>query len=117
MNAKVVRPAVVFAIVTLATFVLSMLHVFKPSAPKAAAGSAVKLGDLYRGETVYSQNCASCHGADGGGGVGPALVARGIPLARIKSRIDAGSGVMPPRLVSGQAEEDVIAYVASLTTK
>lgn len=25
------------------------------------------------GESVYTDNCASCHGADGSGGVGPAL--------------------------------------------
>ena len=114
---EAIRPLALFATVTVATFVLATLHVFKPSAPKAAVGSGVKLGDLYRGETVYMQNCASCHGADGGGGVGPALVARGIPVARIKSQIDAGGGVMPAQLVSGQAEEDVIAYVASLTAK
>ncbi len=30
--------------------------------PTAAAGAA-----------VYADNCASCHGGDGGGGVGPAL--------------------------------------------
>ncbi len=117
MGSKAVRPLVLFAAVTVATVVLATLHVFKPSAPRAAIGSGVKLGDLYRGETVYMQSCASCHGADGGGGIGPALVGRGIPVARIKSRIDAGSGVMPAQLVSGQAEEDVIAYVASLTAK
>ncbi len=114
---KATKPVVLFVAVTVTTVVLATLHVFKPSAPRAAIGSGVKLGDIYRGETVYSQNCAVCHGADGGGGVGPALVGRGIPVAKIKFRIDGGSGVMPPQLVSGQAEEDVIAYVASLTAK
>ena len=114
---KAIRPFALFVAVTATTIVLATLHVFKPGAPKAAVGSGVKLGDIYRGETVYMQNCAVCHGADGGGGVGPALVGRGVPIAKIKSRIDAGSGVMPPQLVGGQAEEDVIAYVASLTAK
>jgi mono/diheme cytochrome c family protein len=117
MRSKALRPLALFVAVTLTTVALALLHVFKPSAPKAAIGSTVKVGDVYRGETVYSQNCAVCHGADGGGGVGPQLVGRGIPLVLIKSRIDAGSGVMPPQLVSGRAEEDVIAYVASLTAK
>ncbi len=33
-----------------------------PADPEAAAGA-----------DVYADNCASCHGGDGGGGVGPAL--------------------------------------------
>lgn len=114
---KAIRPLALFAVVTVTTVVLATLHVFKPSAPKAAVGSGVKLGDLYRGETVYTQTCASCHGAAGEGGVGPPLAARGIPVVRIKAQIDAGGGVMPARLVSGRAEEDVLAYVASLTAK
>jgi mono/diheme cytochrome c family protein len=28
------------------------------------------------GESVYSASCASCHGADGGGGLGPQLAGR-----------------------------------------
>ena len=114
---KAIRPLALFAAVSLTTVVLAALHVFKPGVPKAAIGSGVRLGDVYRGETVYSQNCAWCHGAAGEGGIGPPLAARGIPVARIKAQIDAGGGVMPAQLVSGQAEEDVIAYVASLTAK
>lgn len=30
-------------------------------------------GVLYEGSVVYEENCASCHGATGGGGVGPAF--------------------------------------------
>jgi|TARA_B110000305_G_C19287573_1_gene562484 mono/diheme cytochrome c family protein len=30
-------------------------------------------GVLYEGGEVYAENCASCHGAAGGGGVGPAF--------------------------------------------
>jgi mono/diheme cytochrome c family protein len=29
--------------------------------------------ELVEGRTVYGANCASCHGADGGGGLGQAL--------------------------------------------
>jgi cytochrome c550 len=114
---KAISPLALFAVVSAAAFLLATLHVFKPGTPKAAIGSGVKLGDVYRGETIYTQSCASCHGADGGGGVGPPLVGRGIRVARIKAQIDAGGGVMPARLVGGQAEEDVIAYVASLTAQ
>ena len=30
-------------------------------------------GDLELGERVFAQNCASCHGRNGGGGMGPKL--------------------------------------------
>jgi mono/diheme cytochrome c family protein len=38
-----------------------------PSSSTATAGGAVS------GEAVFASNCASCHGADGTGGIGPAL--------------------------------------------
>ena len=56
--------------------VLAMVVVFvvalftndgSPSPSTAATGGAVS------GEAVFASNCASCHGADGTGGVGPAL--------------------------------------------
>ncbi|MSY24911.1 MAG: c-type cytochrome, partial [Actinobacteria bacterium] len=36
------------------------------STPAAPSGDAV----LVEGQQVYSQNCAGCHGASGGGGYG-----------------------------------------------
>ena len=50
------------------------------------AGGEVE-GLLGEGAEVYEQNCASCHGADGGGGVGPAL-AGGDVLAVFPSVAD-----------------------------
>lgn len=35
--------------------------------------STTVAGDLELGETVFARNCASCHGRDGGGGMGPKL--------------------------------------------
>lgn len=42
------------------------------TAASVAAGSTVK-GDTQKGKTLYQQSCASCHGARGEGGRGPAL--------------------------------------------
>jgi len=39
------------------------------SSPAAPTGDPV----LVEGQQIYSQNCASCHGANGGGGYGPKL--------------------------------------------
>lgn len=115
---KALRPLAVFVFVSAAAFALAEAHVFKPGTPKAAAGSTVQLGDVYRGETVYQQKCASCHGAAGkGGGIGPPLAGATLAPARVKAQIDLGSGAMPGGLVTGGEEEDVLAYVVSIAAK
>lgn len=97
------------------TFTLAQLHLAKPGVPRAAAGSNVVLGDAYRGETIFGQTCASCHGQSGkGGGIGPKLQGLAVSIARVKAQIDAGGGAMPASLLSGQKERDVLAYVAGL---
>lgn len=111
----VVRPLVAFLSVSAIVFTLAQLHVFRPGIPKAAAGAAIELGDSYRGETIFGQTCAGCHGAGGaGGGIGPKLAGDPISLARVKAQIATGGGAMPPALVTGQKEKDVLAYVATL---
>ncbi len=94
---------------------LAVLHPAQPGVPKAVAGSVIELGDTYRGETVFGQTCAGCHGELGkGGSSGPRQNGSPITLELVKARIDAGKGVMPAGLVSGAAEKDVLAYVASM---
>jgi mono/diheme cytochrome c family protein len=107
-----VVPACLFLGVSAAVFALSKLALAEPSAPKATG--EVVLGDAYRGQIVYSQSCASCHGATGEGGIGPKLACNPITLAAAKAQIDAGGGAMPGGLVSGQQEEDVLAYLATI---
>jgi len=108
-------PLVLFIAFSGATFGLAKAHLAKPGTPKVAAGAKIAVGDVYRGQTVFSQSCAGCHGPDGkGGGVGPRLVGDPIPLAQVKAQIEAGGGAMPPNLVSGQKELDVLAFVATL---
>jgi mono/diheme cytochrome c family protein len=108
------RPLVVGAIVVLATFVLAQYAVFEPS---AASVADVAGGDFYRGEVVFERACASCHGPGGeGGSPGPRLVDSGLDAAVIASTIEQGRGVMPPALVTGQEQADVVAYVAAIST-
>jgi mono/diheme cytochrome c family protein len=116
--ARFLRPLALFAVVSAAAFALAETHVLKPGIPKAAAGSKVRVGDAYRGETVFQQSCASCHGDAGKGGpIGPALAGAPLTLARVKAQIDGGGGAMPGGLVSGGEEEDVLAYVASIVAQ
>jgi mono/diheme cytochrome c family protein len=106
-------PALLFVSLSAAAFVLAKLHLAKPGLPKGNA--SVVLGDPYRGQVVFSQRCAVCHGTDGkGGGVGPRLQGDRISLAAIKAQIDSPRGTMPPNLVSGQKERDVLAFVSTI---
>ncbi len=108
----VVIPAVLFLGISGAAFALAKLHLARPGTPRGAAG--VVLGDAYRGETVFQQTCAGCHGAGGTGGIGPRLKGNPLPIGAVKAQIDNGGGTMPPKLVSGPREQDVLAYVATL---
>jgi mono/diheme cytochrome c family protein len=98
--------------VSAAVFLLARLALAEPSAPETSGD--VVLGDAYRGQIVYSQSCASCHGATGEGGIGPALQGNPISIEATKAQIDSGSGTMPAGLVSGAQEEDLLAYLATI---
>jgi mono/diheme cytochrome c family protein len=110
----VVVPALLFALMSGATFALAELHLAKPGTPKATYTGP--LGDPHRGAAIFQSKCASCHGTAGrGGGVGPRLAGSGVSSAAAKAQIDAGGGVMPAGLVAGRDESDVLAYLATIT--
>lgn len=106
------RPVIVGAAVAVGTFALAQAEIFAPSAP---TGGVVAGGDIYRGETVFQRECASCHGAGGEGGIGTALVATGLDAATVLAVVREGRGVMPAGLVSETEEPDIVAYVVSLS--
>lgn len=106
------RPILIGAAVALGTFALAKAQIFEPGVP---AGSAVVGGDIYRGETVFQRECASCHGAGGEGGVGPTLAATGLDSATVIAVVRNGRGIMPAGLVSESEEPDIVAYVVSLS--
>ena len=105
------RPVLVGAAIALGTFALAKAQVFEPS---AAADGPAAAGDAERGAVVFEQECAACHGTGGAGGSGPALQGTGLGAAHVTERVRQGGGVMPPALVSGQDEADVVAYVVSI---
>lgn len=49
--------------------------------PVETAAAAEPAGDAEAGQTLFVGNCAGCHGAEGGGGVGPALTTADGPKA------------------------------------
>jgi len=109
---RVVGPPLVLVVVAGTTFGIAKWHPFSPSSPSAPGTPA---GDVYRGETVFQQTCAGCHGADASGDVGPRLAGAGLATTDVTAVVATGRGVMPAGLVEGQDAADVAAYVASLS--
>jgi mono/diheme cytochrome c family protein len=109
----VVVPAILLVGVTAGVFLLAELHLAKEGA--SAPSGAVVAGDAARGETLFAENCASCHGEAGaGGGVGPTLAGSGVATEDAQATIEDGSGIMPGDLVSGQDLSDVLAYIETI---
>jgi len=106
------RPVLVGAAIVVATFLLAQWPIFEPDAP----ANGVAAGDAGNGEVVFARECSSCHGAGGEGGTGPRLVDSGLDAATIAATIEQGAGIMPPGLVSGDEQADVVAYVVSIAS-
>ena len=97
-----------------------------PAAPTLSDSALVALARdrdaLHEGQEVFTKNCVACHGADGGGIIGPNLtddawIHGGAPSAIHRTII---TGVlekgMPPwgRMLKPEELEQVTAYVISL---
>jgi cytochrome c551 len=110
----IVVPAVLLVGVTAGVYLLAELHLAKDETV-AAPPAATAAGDATRGETLFAENCAGCHGEDGsGGGVGPTLAGSGVEREDAQATIENGSGIMPADLVSGQELSDVLAYLETI---
>ena len=89
------------------------------AAPTTGGQMASAQGDPAHGKQIFVQNCAACHGADGGGGVGPSLKGE-------KARKDTAAAIawikdpkppMPklfPSPLSEKDVDDVAAFVETL---
>ncbi len=99
------------------TLVLTLLPMVACGSQKAADIAALD-GDLANGEVVYDDSCASCHGAAGSGGSGPALDGESEGTEEIIDIILTGEGDMPSFEgdLTDQEIADVAAYVESLGT-
>ncbi len=103
------RPLALMLLVVLVVGGLAAWHPFSPSAAPVTAGAS---GDAARGATLFAASCAACHGADGGGGVGPDIA--GVSAEAALAKIAAGGGAMPAGLVTGPEALDVAAFVDAL---
>ena len=90
---RVVHFVQVVAAVATAAFVI-LLFTNEPQKPAAVPNAGPETG-----QAIFATRCAACHGADGGGGFGPALA--GVVVQRYPNPIDQaavvakGRGAMP----------------------
>ena len=86
----------------------------------AMAAQAASPSPLYTaaqasaGAAAYAQNCAMCHGANLGGGGGPALVGPSVASATVGSVFSVLARQMPatnPGGLSHTQYDDIMAYV------
>lgn len=85
----------------------------EPSGPPPQ--QVVDQGDAAAGKQVFADNCAACHGGDGGGGSGPKLAGEDAytdPQA-VVDQVRNGGGGMPAfeDRLSAQELADVSAFV------
>jgi mono/diheme cytochrome c family protein len=103
------RPLLAGAVVAVAVFLLAQWPIFEPSSE-----GPVLLGGADRGAVLFGEQCAGCHGRNGTGGTGPALADSGLDAEEVDAAIEQGPGIMPAGIVTGQNQEDVVAYVVSI---
>jgi mono/diheme cytochrome c family protein len=61
-----------------------------------AQGTSVPAAELARGKQLFAEKgCASCHGDNAGGGLGPPLSGTPRSLSAVLSRVRNGGGAMP----------------------
>jgi mono/diheme cytochrome c family protein len=113
MFKRVVLGVEILALVAAAGFVIA-LFVYDPDSGGDGGGG----GEPSTGAEIFAANCAGCHGADGGGGVGPqlndgAVVAAYPDPADEAMVISDGMGAMPA--FAGELTPDQIAAVVDYT--
>ncbi len=107
----VVIPALLLAGVSGLAFGIAQEHPARGEEPAAAAGT----DPVSRGEALFAENCAACHGDAGrNASLGPDLAGNPVSIEDARAQIETGGGGMPPNLVEGQELEDVLAYLDTI---
>ena len=87
-----------------------------PPPPPATTATETGSGQATSGAQLFSDNCESCHGANGTGGhVGPDLQKSSVAesLAKVEKQVRNGKGVMPSfsNVLSDEEIDTVAHYV------
>lgn len=82
------------------------------------AFTAAQSQEPHPGKAPYDRVCKVCHGTDGVGNAGPALVPFEMDVEEFLARVREGGGEMPPiseNRVSDEEVKQIAAYLISLT--
>jgi mono/diheme cytochrome c family protein len=114
MSRRSLRLFVVPALLFLAVSGLVLGLALEPPAQSEPA-AVVEGGDPVRGEALFADRCAGCHGEAGrNASVGPDLAGNPISPEEAQAQIETGSGAMPANLVEGTELEDTLAYLETI---
>ena len=106
----VVIPALLLLGVSGLAFGIAQEHPARAEEPAAAGADPVS-----RGEALFAENCAACHGDAGrNASIGPDLAGNPISIEDAREQIETGGDGMPAALVEGQDLEDVLAYLETI---
>lgn len=73
--------------------------------------------DEHPGQAAYDKSCKVCHGPEGQGNAGPALVPFELDDEQLLAKVREGGGEMPPfseRRLSDDEVKQIAAYLRSL---
>jgi mono/diheme cytochrome c family protein len=101
------------------TNIVAFLATLPPNLIPLAQHGAVISGDPINGKKLYAANCASCHGADGAGGVGPELHGENTRKDTAGTIFWIKHPILPmptlyPKPLSEKDVDDVAVFVESL---
>lgn len=92
-----------------------------PAATAAAVAGADPAALIAAGKELYASHCAGCHGAEGQGGIGPALTSASYKYGRSHDEVltsirEGRPGGMPAfgNQLSGSQVEELVAFTLSL---
>ncbi|GAA0441052.1 cytochrome c [Virgibacillus sp. AGTR] len=115
------NPVIPYALIALVGILAVIVIAFigldqRKDIQQAEEGGGEQAEEAQEGETtddpeaIFETNCASCHGADLSGGMGPDLTKVGSELSQeeIQNVIKNGQGQMPPGMAT-DAEAEVLA--------
>ena len=106
----VVIPALLLLGVSGLAFGIAQEHPARAEEPAATGTDPVS-----RGEALFAENCAACHGDAGrNASIGPDLAGNPISIEDAREQIETGGDGMPAGLVEGQDLEDVLAYLETI---
>ena len=99
-----------------AIFLFPVLTACSGGETDEVAAIAALTGDSAAGQAIFDANCASCHGAMGEGGTGPAIAGESDETEELIEYVLYGEDEMPAfgDTLEDQEIADVIAYVQSL---